>query len=95
LSCGLSSCSFLILPSGAFENKISDKYDDLPKRRGPQVSEGMLLSSVIFFTYSHTVADVVAKRLGCCNAKGYDWRRIHWPQTLWTSAKLFLFDGRY
>jgi hypothetical protein len=49
LSWGLSSCSFLSLPSSAFENKVSDKYDDRPKRRGPQVTEGMLLSNIIKF----------------------------------------------
>jgi hypothetical protein len=57
LSWGLSFCCSLRLPSNAFENKISDKYDDVPKRRGPQVSEGMLLSNVnVSFSHTHTLS---------------------------------------
>ena len=38
LSWGLSSLAFLasVEPLNAFDNNISDKYDDRPKRRGPQ-----------------------------------------------------------
>jgi hypothetical protein len=28
-------------PASSFSNKISDKYDDRPKRRGPQVGGGI------------------------------------------------------
>ena len=36
----------------AFSNKISDKYDDRPKRRGPQVS-GVELLAVSFHLYTY------------------------------------------
>lgn len=39
LSFGASAIAFLGMtgPATAFSNKISDKYDDRPKRKGPQV----------------------------------------------------------
>ena len=40
LSFGASAVAFVgvVGPASAFANKISDKYDDRPKRKGPQVS---------------------------------------------------------
>lgn len=53
---GISSAILLGTSDGdaaeAFSNKISDKYDDRPKRRGPQVS-GVKLLAVSFCLSSY------------------------------------------
>jgi hypothetical protein len=54
LSWGLSSFSFLSMPSHAFDSKISNKYDDRPKRRGPQVTCRGLYCCLMLSCFPHT-----------------------------------------
>ena len=76
----------------AFDNKISNKYDDRPKRRGPRVScsssLGLYRSA---FSISQKCILVLAQRFGCEYSHKHGRRRVSRTQKLRSRAQLLLF----